>query len=147
MKLVMNPKIRSSMTRSSTMPGRIMPAIMVPLLGIAIVAGAGLGSIERAAAANFDGSWTVTILTERGACDRSGSVRVDIRNGNLIYTGGGGVDVRGHVSNSGQVQVRVATDGQNGSGTGKLSAASGGGSWHGTGTKGICSGHWSAQKG
>jgi hypothetical protein len=147
MKLVMNPKIPSSMTRSSTLPARIMPAIIAPLLGMAIAAGAGPVRIEGAAAANFDGSWTVTILTEHGACDRSGSVRVDIRNGNLIYTGGGGVDVRGRVSSSGQVQVRVATDGQNGSGTGKLSAASGGGSWHGSGTKGICSGHWSAQKG
>jgi hypothetical protein len=143
MKLVMKP-----MTRSSTMPARTMPAILAPLLGIAIAAGAVTAAIAPAVArGNFDGSWTVTISTERGACDRSGSVRVDIRDGALMYSGGGAVDVKGRVSNSGQVQVRVATDGQNGSGTGKLSGASGGGSWHGTGTKGICSGHWSAQRG
>ena len=137
MKLVMKTMKRS----------RITPAIMAPLMGIALAAGTVVGTGPAAARGNFDGSWTVTIATEHGACDRSGSVRVDIRDGSLMYSGGGGVDVKGHVSNSGQVQVRVATDGQNGTGTGKLSAASGGGSWHGTGTKGICSGHWSAQKG
>ena len=143
MKLVM-----TSMRRTRTVPEPGRPVMLPALLGIAIAAVAATARIAPAAArGNFDGSWTVTIATERGACDRSGSVRVDIRDGSLIYSGGGAVDVRGRVSNSGQVQVRVATDGQNGSGTGKLSGASGGGSWHGTGTKGICSGHWSAQRG
>lgn len=118
------------------------------LTTIALLAIASGTAIDSAAARSaFDGMWNVTISTERGACERGRNLNIEIRDGALIYSGPGSVDVKGHVTKSGQVQVHVASGAQNASGTGRLSTATGSGTWRGSGESGGCAGRWSAQKG
>jgi hypothetical protein len=93
---------------------------------------------------SFDGSWSVQIMTQRGACDPSSGFGVEIRGSSI--SGSGGMPVRGTVSGNGAVRVSVASGSQSASGTGRLSASSGGGTWHGVGSRGACSGGWSASR-
>jgi hypothetical protein len=120
-----------------------MKTISLPdVVIVATVAIASAAAMNTARAASpFDGSWTVQIDTRRGACDPSSSFGVQINDG--VVSGA----VSGRVSKSGAVTVSVASGASNASGSGHLSANSGGGSWHGTGSRGPCSGSWTARRG
>ena len=110
------------------------------VLAVVIVAA---GAVSAAHARTpFDGSWSVQIMTQRGACEASSSLGVEIQDG--VISGSGGMPVHGRVSNSGAVSVSVASGSSSANASGKLSASSGGGSWRGIGSKGPCSGRWSA---
>ena len=111
-----------------------------PVVTIAIAAAVTVNMAQ--ARTPYDGSWTVQIMTQRGACDPSSSFGVEIHDG--VVSGAGGMPVHGRVSSSGAVSVSVASGGSNASGSGRLSASSGGGSWRGVGSRGACSGRWSA---
>jgi hypothetical protein len=92
----------------------------------------------------FDGGWTVLITTQRRACDSGSSFGLEIRDG-AVY-GSGGFDVRGRVTGNGAVHVSVNSGDQSATGSGRLSGHAGGGAWHGTGSRGVCSGRWSASR-
>jgi len=95
----------------------------------------------------FDGAWSVNIAVTRGDCSSNVLYGVVITNGSVRYAGGANVAVGGTVTPKGAVSVRVASGGQSAAGTGRLSlAGTGGGNWSGVGTKGRCSGRWSAQR-
>ena len=109
------------------------------LLSSAAIAGAIATTVATAhAASRFDGSWTVQIITRRGACDPSSSFGVEIHDG--VVSG----PASGRVSNSGAVRVSVSSGGSYASGSGRLSTSSGSGSWRGVGSRGACSGTWVA---
>jgi len=93
----------------------------------------------------FDGYWSVLIVTRSGACDPTFRTAVSISNG--IVSGGGGANISGRVSNSGAVSVSVSAGDQRASGGGRLRGNTGGGSWSGRGSRGHCSGSWSASRG
>jgi hypothetical protein len=112
------------------------------VMTVAIAAAAAAGTAH--ARTSFDGSWSVQIMTQRGACDPNSSIGVEIRGSSI--TGSGGMPVRGTVSSHGAVRVSVASGDRSASGSGRLSANSGGGTWHGIGSQGPCSGHWSASR-
>jgi hypothetical protein len=111
-------------------------------LAVVIVA-AGVASAAHARSP-FDGSWAVQIMTQRGSCDASSSLGVEIQDG--VISGSGGMPVHGRVTNSGAVTVSVASGSSSANGSGKMSANAGGGSWRGVGTRGPCSGRWSASR-
>ena len=69
----------------------------------------------------FDGDWSVVIMTQSGGCDRAYRYGVRISNGDVVYDGGGPVDLQGHVFSNGSVRVRVAGAGQEANGQGRLS--------------------------
>jgi len=108
----------------------------------AVVASAAVA--DTAHARSFDGAWTVSITTQRGTCDSGSSFGIEVRNG-AVY-GDGGFSVSGHVMPSGAVSVHVASGGSSANGSGRLSGNWGGGSWHGAGSRGTCSGRWSASR-
>jgi hypothetical protein len=110
----------------------------------AAVAFAGVAA-PAAYAAPFDGNWSVSITTTRGACDSGVIFLVQINGGRV--SGRGSIPVSGHVGAGGAVTVHVSADGSQASGSGRLGGNSGGGSWHGTGSRGACSGTWSASRG
>jgi hypothetical protein len=58
---------------------------------------------------------------------------VEIRDANVY--GSGGMPVRGRVAGNGAVSVSVASGEQRANGIGRLSASSGGGTWHGVGLR------------
>jgi hypothetical protein len=97
------------------------------------------------AATKFDGAWSVVVFTRSGPCDPTYRVSGQIVNGEISYSYGS-VDVVGHVKPSGVVSVRVTSGSNYAVGSGRLTATSGSGTWHGRGPDGYCSGTWSATR-
>lgn len=95
-----------------------------------------------AAAAPFDGSWTVRIATRSGVC-QSGTLPIEVRDGKIV-SGNPVVNVSGQVAQSGGLRVIVGDGVRKANGSGKLSGTSGSGTWSGGG--GICSGTWVAER-
>src|SRR4051812_35336027 len=97
-----------------------------------------------AARANYDGNWSVLIVTNSGPCDRAYRYGLSIRNGRVFYEGSAAVNVDGRVAPNGLVRVRVWAGSQSASGAGRLSADYGSGSWQGAGSASSCAGSWTA---
>jgi hypothetical protein len=110
---------------------------------IAISFAGALGAAAPAAATpNYDGLWSVVIMTEKGTCDRSYRYPVRISNGAVQNDGPSLINVSGKVGGNGAVTVLVSAGDKSASGTGKLSGKAGGGQWSGAG----CGGHWEAER-
>ena len=115
--------------------------VCIGLLAFAITA----PSLDTAAARTpYDGSWSLSIMTQRGACDASYYFQVQITNGNV--TSPGLNKFRGRVSSGGAVRVSVSAGGKYASGSGRLTATSGRGRWSGHSSGDRCSGYWTAQR-
>jgi len=93
----------------------------------------------------FDGRWSVSIITNAGACDRGYRYRLNIENGQISYDDPA-VQVSGQVTPRGQVQVMLRAGGQQAEGTGRLSRDYGEGQWSGQSAAGQCSGVWQAER-
>ena len=94
--------------------------------------------------ANFDGNWSVLIVTEKGTCDRAYRYPVRISNGSVGYAGEASFNVSGQVGANGAVTVTVSRGSQSATGTGRMSLSDGTGRWATSG--GECSGSWSAER-
>src|ERR1700743_807824 len=77
----------------------------------------------------YDGSWDLIFVTQRGACDPTYNFTVNISNG--VVTEPNLVRFRGYVAKSGAVRASVTVQDKYASGSGRLSSASGRGSWRG----------------
>lgn len=115
------------------------------LLGSAVLAGPG-APYARANVADYDGDWSVLIVTDQGGCDRAYRYAVRIVDGRILFRGTEDIRLSGRVSPSGQVQVRVSRGSQAARGTGQLSEDSGSGTWVGRSAQQQCSGHWEAER-
>jgi len=110
---------------------------------IAILFAGALGAAAPAAAtANYDGLWSVVIVTEKGSCDRAYRYPVRISNGAVQNDGPSLINVSGKVGGNGAVTVQVSAGDKTASGTGRLSGKAGGGKWSG----GACAGTWEAER-
>ena len=116
------------------------------LAAVALVAAYAPAPAVAAAGTNFDGSWSVLIMTSSGPCDRSYRFGLSIRNGDILYNGSAPVNLNGRVSGNGSLRVRVSAGAQSADGAGRLSRDQGGGQWRGTGSSGSCAGSWTAQR-
>jgi len=96
-----------------------------------------------ARAANYDGAWSVTIITQAGNCPSSLRYGVRVARGR-VYADGQSYQVNGSVAANGATRVTVSEQGQSASGTGRLSGNGGAGRWR-TST-GQCSGQWTAER-
>ena len=99
-----------------------------------------------AVAATHDGNWSVLIITEKGTCDPAYRYSVGVANGQVRYQGDAAVNFNGTVSPNGAVKVDIRLGEQGASGTGRLSATTGTGTWHGIGGTGECAGRWEAER-
>jgi hypothetical protein len=120
-------------------------------LSLSLAAGCALGAAmlmpaQAAALSSFDGSWSVLIVTRSGPCDQAYRYGLSIRDGRVAYEGSAAVNVAGHVTSNGMVNVRVWAGSQSANGEGRLSRDYGGGQWRGTASSGSCSGTWSAER-
>ena len=93
------------------------------------------------AAASFDGSWTVSIITTKGVCEAGMALPIQIAAGKVL-SGHSDVNVSGHVAETGSITVAVIQGLKRAFGSGKLAETSGSGTWRG----GLCSGTWTAQR-
>jgi hypothetical protein len=110
---------------------------------IALSFAGALGAVAPAAAtANYDGLWSVVIVTQKGTCDRAYRYPVRISNGAVQNDGPSLINVSGKVGGNGAVTVLVSAGDKSASGTGKLSGKAGGGKWSG----GECAGIWEAER-
>jgi hypothetical protein len=95
------------------------------------------------ASSPYDGRWSLSIVTQRGACDAY-NFPVDIANGHVTFPGLN--KASGRVNAKGVVKVSVSAMGKSASGSGRLALGSGGGRWTGRSGSDTCSGTWSAQR-
>jgi hypothetical protein len=117
------------------------------VLAISLGSPADARTSERAGGrTNYDGNWSVLIVTNSGPCDRGYRYGLSIRGGRVFYTGSLSVNVDGQVSGNGMVRVRVSAGSQGATGVGRLSRDYGEGSWRGIGSSGSCSGTWTAER-
>jgi hypothetical protein len=96
----------------------------------------------NAAAPRFDGAWSVSIVTEKGDCDRGYRYPVRITNGVLVNGGNDPFTISGRVAPSGAITVKVSHGDKSAIGSGHLAGDAGEGLWQG----GACSGTWSAER-
>ena len=130
-----------------------MIGVLHPIFGLAFavftLASASLSSDAAPAAphgsANFDGLWSVVIVTSQGPCDRSYryparvvDTRVMQANADPSYR------LYGAVSRSGAIRVIVVRGSQWADGRGRLTDGRGAGNW--TTSGGQCSGQWTASR-
>jgi len=102
---------------------------------------------EAGARTRFDGLWSVSIVTERGNCERGYRYPVAIVNGVVQHAsneGDASFSIAGRVVTSGAVSVSVRRGDQFAQGSGRLNVSAGEGRWVSP-TSG-CAGHWIAQR-
>src|SRR5262245_50477701 len=99
---------------------------------VALSVATGLGALIPAASApNYDGLWSVVIVTEKGSCDRAYRYPVRISKGTLLNAGDSPVTITGNVGNNGTVTVKVTAGSKQAVASGRLSGAAGAGFWNG----------------
>ena len=92
----------------------------------------------------YDGQWSLSIVTQRGACDTY-KFPVEIVNGRVSFPGLN--KATGRVTANGAVRVFVSAGDKFASGSGRLSPGSGRGRWSGSSGPDRCSGTWTAERG
>jgi hypothetical protein len=123
------------MTTLSHRIGRIVACAL-------IAASATIAATQSFAVPGYDGLWSVSVVTEKGDCDRGYRYPIRISNGQLINAGDAVFTVSGKVAPTGAITVTVSAAGKSATGAGHLAGSMGGGSWHG----GECSGTWTAER-
>ncbi len=114
---------------------------------IAVVSLGFASAVSPARAAVHDGNWSVLVTTEKGNCDRGFRYSVKVENGLVRYQGAAAVGLNGTVTANGAVKVDISSSGQGvATGTGRLSATAGAGTWRGAGNGSVCSGSWEAER-
>ena len=116
--------------------------VAVTTIASTIMASAILASTAAIAVPSYDGLWSVSIITEKGDCDRGYRYPVRILNGTLASAGNTAITITGKVAGSGAITVTVSAGGRSATGSGRLAGKVGMGSWSG----GSCSGSWSAER-
>jgi len=107
-----------------------------------VAASATIATTSTYAVPGYDVLWSVSIVTEKGTCDRGYRYPIRISNGVLANAGDVAVNIAGKVMPTGAVTVMVSAAGKSANGTGRLSGNLGEGSW----TGGDCSGTWTAER-
>src|SRR5256714_7665879 len=112
------------------LPRRIRPASALRALAMrAISVVPASPAPVSAAKPNFDGAWSVLIVTESGKCDRAYRYPIKIENGSVGYAGSASFTGSGKVGTKGEVTVTVARGSQSATGTGRMSDTDGSGRW------------------
>ena len=111
---------------------------------LAAIVGLGLAAtaIPAKATGNFDGKWSVVIVTTKGDCDRAYRYPIDIRGETVVNAGDTAFDISGRVQGNGAVAVKISYGDKSAHGIGRLSGGIGSGSW----TGGACAGTWTAER-
>ena len=108
-----------------------------------VAASATVATTSSYAVPAYDGLWSVSIVTEKGDCDRGYRYPIRIQNGSLANAGSvTAITINGKVQPTGAITVIVSTGSKSATGSGRLSGDLGEGHWSG----GECSGSWTAER-
>jgi hypothetical protein len=116
--------------------------ILIFVLSLACV----VDATSAHARTDFDGNWSILIVTREGACEATLRYGVKVADGMVINDGGSIAAVQGQVTPRGAVKVVVRSGSQWANGSGHLSRDHGGGLWKGQGMSGTCTGTWMAER-
>jgi hypothetical protein len=122
--------------------------VMRPTLSCGIVLLGALGipaQSAKAQARQFDGNWSVEVVTERGNCDRAYRYAIIIENGRARYGGQEDFAVSGRVQPNGTVSGSISRGKDRANVSGRLAGRSGSGTWTTSGSR-TCGGRWNAEK-
>jgi hypothetical protein len=119
-----------------------MTRVLVRASVLALVATATSANATAAGFA-FDGTWSVTAVTQQGGCDPTYNFSVQIAAGLITLPGFAGLS--GHVADSGAVQASVSTSGTQVTAFGNLAGSAGRGEWNSRSNDGTCAGYWTAR--
>jgi len=114
--------------RKALIAANIMLALTVPFA-------------QSAAAATFDGQWSVRIASAKQECGNGATLSIGISNGH-VASNSAAMQASGRVADGGTISVSLMSGIKHAVGYGHLSGSSGSGTWHGM----ACSGTWTAQK-
>lgn len=120
-------------------------SVVVAAAFLAVPFWAAAAAAAAPAVAQFDGTWSVSIVTDSGECDRGYRYALHIANGKITYDNPS-FDISGQVNPRGQVRVVVKAGSQEAIGTGRLSRGYGVGTWSGRSPSSQCAGHWEAER-
>ena len=108
-----------------------------------VAASATVATTSTYAVPAYDGLWSVSIVTEKGDCDRGYRYPIRIENGALANAGSvTAITINGKVQPTGAIVVIVSSGSKSATGSGRLSGDLGEGHWAG----GECSGSWTAER-
>ena len=108
-----------------------------------VAASATVATTSSYAVPAYDGLWSVSIVTEKGDCDRGYRYPIRIQNGSLANAGSvTAITINGKVQPTGAITVIVSSGSKSATGSGRLSGDLGEGHW----TGGVCSGSWTAER-
>jgi hypothetical protein len=94
-----------------------------------------------AAAATFDGAWSVRIASSSSACGNGATASIDISHGR-VASNDAMMTASGRVAEGGTISVRLVSGMKRAVGFGHLTGASGSGTWRGA----LCHGTWKARR-
>lgn len=100
-------------------------------------------SNAAAAESAFDGTWSVTAVTQQGGCDPTYNFSVQIAAGLITIPQFGGLS--GHVGDDGTVQVSTSNSGTQVTASGNMAKLAGHGQWNSRSKDGTCAGSWIAR--
>lgn len=122
-----------------------LPFLVALALAILPVTPGPAGARPARSVAQFDGNWSVEVITERGGCDRAYRYGIVIENGQTRYAGGTDFTVSGRVQPSGAVRGSIARGSDRADVVGRLAGDSGSGTWTTSGDR-TCGGRWNAER-
>ena len=96
---------------------------------------------------DYNGTWTVSLVTESGSCERSSSYTLAVEDGRVRYLPSGNetkISMSGQVGSGGNVSIDVRQGLGSAAASGRLQAGSGSGTWK-IAMLG-CTGRWTAQR-
>ena len=108
---------------------------------VALLVGFVISGSAVADPAKFDGTWAVRLVADGGVCGDGATQTLVVQNGAVR---GAGVSASGQVAPGGSVSLALQKGFVQGTASGKLSGASGSGSWSVSSLG--CSGRWTAQR-
>ena len=116
---------------------------VMPWLGAAFAAACLLPPQAQAQTNRFEDSRPAEMAEI--ACDRAYRYAVIVQNGRARYGGPENFNVNGQVSPNGSVSASISRGQDRANVSGRLSGATGRGTWSTSGGR-VCSGYWSAEK-
>ncbi len=131
------------MTLRNRIGRRAVCALVAASASFAASAGfAATSSSSSSTLPRYDGVWSVSIVTEKGTCDRGYRYPIRNENGVLANAGDAAFTITGKVAPTGSITVTVSHGSSSASGSGRLAGSIGEGLWRG----GECSGTWTAER-
>jgi hypothetical protein len=123
------------------MKGIVMSKLRKAVLALRVLMVAKAFIITPAAAANFDGQWSIQIASTNSACGSGANLAIGINNGK-VESSNAMLTASGSVAEVGAIRVMLANGIKRAIGAGRLSGSSGSSTSHGA----MCSGTWTAQR-